>query len=142
MAVSQRTFKLFQNMEKLVGFLTSPDATVNNHEPGACDFLLGNPHEMPLQRLSESFQQWSAPQREDWFAYKMSETGARAVVGNTLRSRYGLPFRDEDIHMTTGAFSALAATINALVDGGDEVIFISPPWFFYEALILRAGAEA
>ncbi len=142
MAVSQRTFKLFQNMEKLVGFLTSPDATVNNHEPGACDFLLGNPHEMPLQRLSESFQQWSAPQSEDWFAYKMSETGSRTIVGNTLRARYGLPFRDEDIHMTTGAFSALAVTINALVDPGDEVIFISPPWFFYEALILRAGAEA
>jgi len=27
-----------------------------------------------------------------------------------------------------------------LTDPGDEVIFISPPWFFYEALIVAAGA--
>jgi aspartate aminotransferase len=142
MAVSQRTMQLFENMGRLVGFLTSPDATVNNRQEGACDFLLGNPHEMPLQRFSEALQASSVPQSEDWFAYKMSESPARAVVGAALRARFGLPFRDEDIHMTTGAFSALAATINAIVDPGDEVIFNSPPWFFYEALIIRAGAEA
>jgi len=28
--------------------------------------------------------------------------------------------------------------LNVVVDPGDEVIFISPPWFFYEALILGA----
>jgi aspartate aminotransferase len=26
-----------------------------------------------------------------------------------------------------------------VVDAGDEVIFISPPWFFYEAMILGVG---
>jgi aspartate aminotransferase len=41
--------------------------------------------------------------------------------------------------MTTGAFSALGVALNAVVDRGDEVIFLSPPWFFYEALILAAG---
>ena len=41
--------------------------------------------------------------------------------------------------MTNGAFGALAASINTLVDPGKEVIFISPPWFFYEAMILNAG---
>ena len=141
MAVSQRTMKLFQNMQRLVGFLTSPDATVNNHQPDACDFLFGNPHEMPLQAFSNALQQSSAPQNEDWFAYKMSEAASQAVVGNTLRTRFGLPFRDEDIHMTTGAFSALWTALNTVVDAGDEVIFISPPWFFYESLILRMGAE-
>jgi aspartate aminotransferase len=134
--------KLFENMGRLVGFLTSPDMTVNSQEPDACDFTFGNPHELPLQRFSEALQRWSAPKSEDWFAYKMSEPKSQAIIGNTLRTRFGLPFRDEDIHMTTGAFSALAATINAIVDPGDEVIFNSPPWFFYEALILHAGAEA
>lgn len=142
MAVSQRTMKLFQSMGQLVAFLTSEDVTVNSQQPGACNFLLGNPHEMPLQRFSEALQQWSAPQREDWFAYKLSEPGAQAVVGNTLRSRFGLPFRDEDIHMTTGAFSALAVALHAVADPGDEVIFISPPWFFYESLIQQTGADA
>ncbi|MEO8397123.1 MAG: aminotransferase class I/II-fold pyridoxal phosphate-dependent enzyme [Chloroflexota bacterium] len=142
MAVSQRTLKLFQNMGPLVGFLTSPDATVNNRRRGASDFLFGNPHEMPLQRFSEALAQWSAPQNENWFAYKMSEPGSNVIVGEALRTRFGLPFRDEDIHMTTGAFSALWVALNTVVDAGDEVIFISPPWFFYESLILRLGAEA
>lgn len=142
MAVSQRTMKLYQSLAQLVGFLTSPDATVNSKAPDASDFLVGNPHEMPLQRFTQALQQWSEPQNKDWYAYKMSEAPARAVVGNTLRSRFGLPFRDEDIHMTNGAFAALAVALNAVVDPGDEVIFNSPPWFFYEALILSVGADA
>ena len=30
--------------------------------------------------------------------------------------------------------------MRAVVDPGDEVIFISPPWFFYEQLITAVGA--
>ena len=43
--------------------------------------------------------------------------------------------------MTTGAFAALAIALTAVVDPGDEVIFLSPPWFFYETLILGAGCK-
>jgi aspartate aminotransferase len=42
--------------------------------------------------------------------------------------------------MTNGAFGALAAALDAIADPGDEVIFNSPPWFFYEALTLDRGA--
>ena len=42
--------------------------------------------------------------------------------------------------MTAGAFGALGVTIRALADEGDEVIFLSPPWFFYELMIASAGA--
>jgi aspartate aminotransferase len=44
--------------------------------------------------------------------------------------------------MTNGGFAALAVAMRALVEPGDEVIFFSPPWFFYEFMILAAGAEA
>ena len=43
--------------------------------------------------------------------------------------------------MTNGGFAALAVALRALVEPGDEVIFLSPPWFFYEFLILAAGGE-
>ena len=33
---------------------------------------------------------------------------------------------------------AIAVTIRALIEPGDEVVFLSPPWFFYELLILAA----
>ena len=42
--------------------------------------------------------------------------------------------------MTNGNFVGLAIALRTLVDPGDEVIFVSPPWFFYETLIVAAGA--
>ena len=48
--------------------------------------------------------------------------------------------------MTNGGFAALAVALRAILEPGDEVVFLSPPWFFYELLILRrrrrAGARA
>lgn len=42
--------------------------------------------------------------------------------------------------MTDGAFAGLIISIRAVTDPGDEVVFMSPPWFFYEALIVASGA--
>lgn len=57
-----------------------------------------------------------------------------------LRERRGIAFDPEDNAMTTGAFGALAIALTAVCDPGDAVIFISPPWFFYETLIAATGA--
>jgi aspartate aminotransferase len=58
-----------------------------------------------------------------------------------LRDRFGLGFREQDVVMTSGNFAGLSILLSALTDPGDEVIFISPPWFFYETLIVAAGAS-
>lgn len=109
-------------------------------EPGVCDFALGNPHDMPLQGFVDSLQRMSVPENKDWFAYKMSEPESRRVVMRTLRNLRGMPFEEEDIFLTNGGFAALAVALNTVVDRGDEVIFVSPPWFFYEPMIVAAGA--
>src|SRR5690606_12469054 len=80
------------------------------------------------------------PQHKDWFAYVESEAPARAAVVAALRERRGVVYDPEDIHLTNGAFAGLAVALKALVDPGDEVIFISPPWFFYEAMIAANGS--
>jgi aspartate aminotransferase len=41
--------------------------------------------------------------------------------------------------MTNGGFAAIAVAFRAILEPGDEVVFLSPPWFFYELLILAAG---
>jgi aspartate aminotransferase len=105
-----------------------------------CDFLLGNPQELPLQGYVDTLQRWLVPQNKDWFAYKMSEEPARQALANSLSQQRGSTFLPEDIHLTTGAFAALAVCLNAVLDPGDEVIYNSPPWFFYEPLILAAQA--
>src|SRR5205823_8775609 len=45
-----------------------------------------------------------------------------------------------DVSLTNGAFAGLAASLRALVDAGDEVVYLSPPWFFYVPMILTLGA--
>jgi aspartate aminotransferase len=49
-------------------------------------------------------------------------------------------FDPEDILITNGAFAGLMISMMALVHPEDEVIFNSPPWFFYESMIHNAGA--
>jgi aspartate aminotransferase len=108
-------------------------------EPGISNFMLGNPHEQPLPAFTQALQKWSVPQNRDWYAYKQNEPSARAVVAQSLRRRRGMPFEAEDVFLTTGAFSAISVVLTAITDPGDEVIFVSPPWFFYESLIVAAG---
>jgi len=109
-------------------------------DPGIADFTFGNPQEMPLPGLVDALQRNAVPQDKDWFAYKFSEAEPRRIVADSLRRRTGIAFEPEDVAMTAGAFGALGVTIRALCDEGDEVIFLSPPWFFYELMILSSGA--
>jgi aspartate aminotransferase len=110
-------------------------------EAGICDFAVGNPHELALPGFVAALGRATVPQNNAWFAYKNNEPAACAVVSTALRERRGIPFEADDILLTNGAFAALAVVLGAIVDPGDEVIFLSPPWFFYEALIAAAGAQ-
>jgi aspartate aminotransferase len=109
-------------------------------DPEICDFLAGNPQEMALPEFSESIRRWAVPQDKDWFAYKFNEPYACEAAAAGLRERRGVPFDAQDVFMTDGAFSGLGLTIGLVADPGDEVIFLSPPWFFYASTIIGHGA--
>jgi hypothetical protein len=104
-----------------------------------CDFLIGNPHEMPLEAYAEALRRWTPPRHELWYAYKRNEPEARAVVAASLRAWRGMPFEADDIFMTNGAIAALHVLFSTLVDPGDEVICVTPAWFEYEGMIIHAG---
>jgi len=110
--------------------------------PDACDFRFGNPQEMPLPQVQQAVTKWAAPKNKDWFAYKFNDPEAVKVAVESLRKRVGIEFQAADIAMTTGAFGALASTLRAILDPGDEVIYLSPPWFFYVPMIISNGAKA
>ena len=42
--------------------------------------------------------------------------------------------------MTPGAFGAISVALGTLVDTGEEVVYFDPCWFFYESMVLAAGA--
>ena len=139
--ISQKVIEVQQHLGAVMLVLTDPQISSRNDDPESCDFLLGNPQEMPLPGYSAALKRQVEPQNKDWFAYKMSEPKAQEVIAASLRQMQGITYQPEDITMTTGAFAALALSLTAVVDPGDEVIFLSPPWFFYETLILGAGCK-
>jgi len=123
------------------GFLAAiMDPEIGRHaaDPAASNFIAGNPQELASPEYVRALQRWTEPKDKDWFGYKMPHRPALVAAAEGLSKELGLTFDPDDILLTRGAHGGLAAALNVVVDPGDEVIFISPPWFFYEALILGA----
>jgi aspartate aminotransferase len=138
-AATQR-MRLRQSVAPFLSFFSGPFSQLNL-EPDVANFAVGNPQEMPLPAYVDALQRNVVPQDKDWFAYKISEPASQRTVAETLTRRTGMAWDPADVAMTNGGFGALAVAMNTLVDPGDEVVFLSPPWFFYEMLILKAGGE-
>ena len=138
---SNRVIALEALTEQFIGFFRRSRWATRAGEPGISDLVLGNPQELPLPQLVSALRGAIEPHRPDWFAYTDNSPAARVVVAGSLRRQRGLSFEDEDVFLTTGAFSGLLVSIYALTDPGDEVLFISPPWFFYESITAVVGAK-
>jgi aspartate aminotransferase len=132
--------RLRQSVAPFMSFFSGPFSQLNRL-PDVANFAVGNPQEMPLPAYVDALRRNVEPQDKDWFAYKLSEPDSQRTVAATLTERTGMAWDPADVAMTNGGFAALAVTLRTLVEPGDEVIFLSPPWFFYELLILAAGGE-
>jgi len=132
---SRRMDRLAASIAPFMSFFTGPFAKLNKN-PDVANFAVGNPQDFPLPEYVDALRGQLQPRRRDWFAYKDSEPRSRITVARSLSARTGMPWDPADVAMTNGGFAALAVAMRALIEPGDEVIFLSPPWFFYEFLIL------
>ena len=132
--------RLRKSVEPFMSFFSGPFSSLNL-EPDVANFAVGNPQEMPLAAYVDALRDNAHPHDKDWFAYKVSEPESQRTVADTLTRRTGMSWDPADVAMTNGGFAALAVAMRTLVDPDDEVIFLSPPWFFYEMLVLGAGGE-
>ena len=132
--------RMRESVAPFMSFFSGPFNRLNLL-PDVANFAVGNPQEMPLPAYVAALRDAIEPRNKDWFAYKLSEAASRRTVASTLRKRTGMEWDPADIAMTNGGFAAIAVALRTLVEPGDEVIFLSPPWFFYETLILAAGGE-
>jgi aspartate aminotransferase len=137
-ATSKKTGLLAETLSPLIRFFDESNWASRFGEPGICDFTIGNPHDMPILEFVEALEKWITPQDRYWYAYKRNESPARTAVAESLRNSHKLAFEPEDVFLTNGATAALAVVLAAIIDPGDEVIFISPPWFQYETMIMNA----
>ncbi|HEY7025774.1 MAG TPA: aminotransferase class I/II-fold pyridoxal phosphate-dependent enzyme [Candidatus Limnocylindrales bacterium] len=109
-------------------------------DPDTANFAVGNPHEFAMPSYVDALERNLKPQNKDWFAYKLSEPEATSVVARTMSGLTGLDWDPRDVNMTNGGFAAIAVSLRTLLEPGDEAIFLSPPWFFYEQLIVACDA--
>ena len=137
--VSPRMGVLFDVIGPFVTWASRPDVR-GASGPGIANFMFGNPHDMAPHAYVDALIRGSTPTSADHFAYKMNEEDATAVVAASLAERFSLPFDREDVFLTNGNFSGLSICLHAVTGPGDEVVYVSPPWFFYETLILESGA--
>ena len=138
MAATLRSIdRLRDSIAPFMAFFTGPFAKLNAN-PEIANFAVGNPQDFPMPDYVEALRAQLEPRRRDWFAYKDSEPKSQVVVARGLSERTGMTWDPADVAMTNGGFAALAVAMRALVEPGDEVIFLSPPWFFYEFMILAA----
>jgi aspartate aminotransferase len=140
-SISSTVREMMASVEPLLWFATQSMHARHGADAAACDFTFGNPHEVPLPAIQQALSRWAVPQSNDWFAYKMSEPKAIELVVESLRKRHGIEFEPADVSMTNGAFAAIAAALRVVVDPGDEVIYLSPPWFFYAPMIISLGGK-
>jgi aspartate aminotransferase len=139
--VAGRVDSILESMGDFLAVMADPLFGRAAADPEACNFVAGNPQELASQQYVETLQRWTEPQDKDWFGYKMGHRPAQVAAAQGLQRELGLSFEPEDIILVRGAHSGLGLSLNVVLDPGDEVVYISPPWFFYEALILAAGGR-
>jgi aspartate aminotransferase len=141
---SRQMRQIYDSASDWLGFYTKSEWARRRTDPSRppkFDFVTGNPYTMPLPEISAALQRAAVAQNKDWFGYKMSEPPSRKAAAAALRERVGVPFADEDVHMTAGGFAAILAALRNVVDPGDEVIVTVPMFFYYEAMVMAVGGK-
>jgi aspartate aminotransferase len=138
--ISQQLLRMRESLGSFAEFGTDPELDRALARPEACDFVFGNPHEVAATEYVDALLRAVRPTGPGHYAYTLSDPIATDAIAAGLSERFGLPFDAADVSLTNGNFAGLATLLLALVDPGDEVIFVSPPWFFYETLIVGARA--
>jgi aspartate aminotransferase len=129
--------RLRESIAPFMAFFAGPFAKLNAN-PEIANFAVGNPQDLPMPEYVDALRANLEPRARDWFAYKDSEPKSQITVARSLSARTGMRWDPADVAMTNGGFAALAVAMRAVVEPGDEVIFLSPPWFFYEFMVLAA----
>lgn len=107
----------------------------------ACNFLAGNPQELAMPEYVAALRRAAQPQGPSYYAYGPPWKPAMVAVARALSERLDLWLDPQDVFLTRGAASGLGVALRLLLDPDDEVLMMSPPWFFYEAMVVAEGGR-
>jgi aspartate aminotransferase len=137
--VSEQLRRSMEALGPFLGWASDPELFEALARPEVCDFVFGNPHDLAPSEYVEAIQRAAVPKDPRHYAYTQNDPAAREAIAADLRDRFKIAFESEDVYLTNGNFTGLSLLLRSLADPGDEAIFVSPPWFFYESLIVGAG---
>lgn len=110
-----------------------------NQTPGCIKLTLGEPEFATPAPISEAVAT-SLKAGKTHYPPNNGYENLRAALSSYMASQ-GLTYSADEIIVTAGATEALAATIQALVNPGDEVVVPTPAFGLYETLVVASHAK-
>jgi aspartate aminotransferase len=107
------------------------------------DLSLGNPVLEPPPEVLERLRRLAADGAPGMHRY-MPNAGfvsTRAAVAAHLARAAGVPYGPDDVLMSVGAGGGLNVVLKALLDPGDQVVFLSPYFVEYRFYVQNHGGE-
>ncbi len=105
------------------------------------DYSIGNPSVPAPQQVLDAFDELLADDPVVVHEYTQSpgDINVRTKVAEHITTAFGLPAKASHVYMTSGASSAIAITLCAISNPGDEVIVIAPFFPEYRTWTHTAG---
>lgn len=107
------------------------------------DYSLGNPSvpvpESVTQTMIRLLQEKN-PMELHGYSPSLGISSVRRAVAESLEKRFHVPYREEDIFMTSGAAGAIAHALRAVTVPGDEVLTFAPCFSEYFPYVNGTGA--
>lgn len=112
-------------------------------EENVFDYSLGNPSVCCPEDFNEAIL--DIIKNEDsikihGYSPSLGNDFARETIASSLKKRFNLPYKKEDIFMAVGAAGALAHALRAVTTPGDEVITFAPYFPEYNHYVGGTGA--
>lgn len=107
------------------------------------DYSLGNPSVPVPQAFTDHLAELAAssnPGAVHGYSPSLGITSVREKIAASLKRRFGLDYKTEDIFMTSGAAGAIAHALRAVTVPGDEVITFAPYFPEYNPYVYKTGA--
>ena len=107
------------------------------------DFSIGNPSVPAPKEVEEALRGLlnTDPVAFHGYTSAQGDLEARAAISDYLNKRFSTSLNADCIYMTCGASASLTVTLNALCNGGDEVITFAPFFPEYRVFAAHAGAK-
>ncbi len=108
------------------------------------DFSLGNPSIPAPDEVNKKMVKLlteTDPVKIHGYTSAQGDPTVRSAIAESINKRFGIGATPDLIYMTCGAAASLTITLNAIINGGEQVIALAPFFPEYRVFAEKAGAE-